>query len=191
MHRRVGFMRVVKPGRVEPLEIPNRHHGLRLIQGHPGWHAIAKSPKNRVGIFGEALRGVTAHPAALIFKLLWSIPVPERRERLNTPLQQAVDQPPVEIEPALIDCARAAWENARPGDREAIALDTERLHEIQVLLVAVVMIACDVAGVAMLHPAGCMAKAIPNRLAATIGLDCALDLIRGCCDTPAKPCRKA
>jgi hypothetical protein len=52
------------------------------------------------------------------------------------------------------------------------------LHEIQVLPVAVIVIAGHVAGVAVQGLAGRVAEAIPDGLAAPIGVDGALDLIR-------------
>jgi hypothetical protein len=54
---------VVVSSCVETVEIPNRHHGLRLIERHPGRYAIAKGTKDRFGVLGEALCGITAHPA--------------------------------------------------------------------------------------------------------------------------------
>src|SRR5205085_11580598 len=51
-------------------------------------------------------------------------------------------------------------------------------HEIQVVPVAVVVIAGHVAGVAVQGLAGRVAEAIPDGLAAPIGVDGALDLIR-------------
>ena len=51
--------------------------------------------------------------------------------------------------PAGFERARAVGLHPRPRDREAVALEAERRHEVEVLAPAVVVVAGDVAGVAV------------------------------------------
>src|SRR3546814_6965653 len=75
--------------------------------------------------------------------------VVERGERLNPVREQFVDQPLVEIEPGVIDAPGAVGQHPPPGDREAVRLQPERLHQRHVVAPAAVMIARDLAGVAL------------------------------------------
>ena len=76
--------------------------------------------------------------------------------------------------------------HARPGDREAVGLDAQRRHQVQVLAPAVVVVARDVAGVAARHRARAAAERVPDRLAAPVLVDRALDLVRGHGDAEAE-----
>src|SRR5581483_7514965 len=69
-----------------------------------------------------------------------------------------------------------------PGDREAIRLQAEVAHQGDVVFPTVVVIGRDVAGVAVADLAGRVAETIPDRLAAAVFFDGALDLVRrrGC-----------
>ena len=78
-------------------------------------------------------------------------------------LPQLVDQAAVEVEPLRVDRADAVRQHARPGDAEAVRLHAQRLHQRDVLLVAVVVVAGDVARVALEHRALLLAEHVPHR----------------------------
>ena len=69
--------------------------------------------------------------------------------------------------------------HARPRDREAVGLEAEGRHQVEVLAPAVVVVAGDVAGVAVGDGAGHAAERVPDRLAAPILVHGPLDLVGG------------
>ena len=92
--------------------------------------------------------------------------------------EQRVDQPVVEVEPRFVDRARAVRLYARPGDREPVAVDAELAHQRNVFAVAMVVVAGDVAGVAVVRSAGRMAEGVPDRGAAAVFGYRTFDLVR-------------
>jgi len=69
--------------------------------------------------------------------------------------------------------------NARPGERKAITIEAESAHERDVVAVAVVVVAGDVAGIGVGDLAGCVGEAVPDGFAFAIFIPCAFDLVRG------------
>ena len=172
----VGQSRI--PGALRPTACPRiatTHGSLWVIQ--PCDH-VTELVGHRRRVVGEALRGVADRPAAGLLAGLRKIPVIERRDRLDPALQAALDEPPVEGDAARVQRAAPVRLHARPGDREAIGLQPELDHQVEVGRPAVVVIAGDVAGVAVDHGAGLVAEAIPDRLAAPVLARGALDLVR-------------
>ena len=109
------------------------------------------------------------------------------RDRLA---QQLVDEAVIEAEAGTVDRAGSVGEHARPGNREAVRVEAELRHQGDILAVAVVVVAGNVAGVAIPDPAGRVSEAIPDALTTPIRLDAALDLVgrRSC--APHEPCRE-
>src|SRR6185312_7999439 len=60
-----------------------------------------------------------------------------------------------------------------------VALQAERRHEVEVLAPAVVVVAGDVAGVAVLDDAGEAAEGVPDRVGAPVLVRRSLDLVGG------------
>src|SRR6516164_4757482 len=76
-------------------------------------------------------------------RIPWSlrqIPVIECRKRRDTVAVKCVEEPVVEIEAFRIWRACSFGKHARPRDRKSISLDSQRLDQANVVLVAVVMI---------------------------------------------------
>ena len=104
----------------------------------------------------------------------------KRAQRLDAVGDQRVDQPLVKVEPGLVDPPGAFGKNAAPRDREAIGLEAELLHQRDVALHSVVMVAGHVAGVALgRHQARIVAEALPDARPGAVGQRRALDLIGG------------
>ena len=103
----------------------------------------------------------------------------QRHDRRDVALEQLVDEPCVEVEAALVDRPATLREDPRPGHAEAIRLEPDLLHQVEILRPAVVVVAGDVPGVAVLGHAGRVTEAVPDRLAAPVLGDGALDLVRG------------
>ena len=131
------------------------------------------------GVLGEALGGVAVGPAARVLERLREVPVIERRHRLDAALEQPLDQAAVEAHARRVERPGAVGLHARPRDREAVGLEAQGRHEVEVLAPAVVVIAGDVAGVAVGDGARHAAEGVPDRLAAAVLVRGALDLVGG------------
>ncbi len=94
-------------------------------------------------------------------------------------LVQVVDEAVVEVEAARVGRAAAAGLDARPGDREAVGRHPERGHQRDVVAVAVVVVAGDLAGVALEDLAGGGAERVPDARPASPVADGPLDLVGG------------
>src|SRR4029077_12853560 len=104
-------------------------------------------------------------------------PVIEAQPGRDAARDQPVDQPVVKVEPARLDRAAAGRQNARPRGREAISIEAAARQPFHVLDPAMIVIAGDIAGVAVLHYAGRMRVHIPDALATPVLVDRAFDLI--------------
>ena len=169
---------VADPRRLGPVGVTEEGHDPRLVVGDPLRHGVPQLRRDERGVLGEAVRGVALAPAAAVLQRLRQIPVVERRDGLDPALEQAFGQPPVEVEARRVGRPAARRLHPRPGDREAVALEAQLGHQIQVGLPAAVVVARRLARVAVGHRARRRAEAIPDRLAAAVGLDRALDLER-------------
>src|ERR671935_280583 len=87
--------------------------------------SAAQPREDGVRVCDERLRGCALGPAAGILERLRSVPVEERRERLDLVRKQLVDEPVVEVESRVIDLAPSVGKHARPRDREAEAAESE------------------------------------------------------------------
>ena len=152
-------------------------HAPRLIDGDPVADAIAEGRGDDPGILGEGIGRRARWPAPGLLQCHGQIPVVEGGIGGNAARQEGVHQAAVEIEAGLIDRAAPMGENARPGDAEAIGLQTERAHQGHVLLVAVVMVAGDVAGMPVARRARRVTEAVPDTGAAPVFVHGALDLV--------------
>src|SRR5215203_903834 len=90
---------------------------------------------------------------------------------------QLIDEAAIVVETFCVGTSAAGGKNARPSDGEAIAAKSELPHERDVLGVSVVMIAGDIARVAVDCLARSMAEVVPDRWSATTLSDGPLDLI--------------
>ena len=103
----------------------------------------------------------------------------QRRDRTDAALEQPVDEPRVEVDAGLVRRRRARRLDARPRDGEAVGAEAELGHQVEVALPAVVVVAGDIAGVAVPHLAGRLRERVPDRRAAAVLVERALHLIRG------------
>ena len=149
-----------------------------LVVGHPGRDQIAQLLRHQRGVVGEALGRVARGPAADLLERLRQVPVVERGDRLDTALEQALHKLPVEADPGRVRRPESHRQDARPRDREAVALHSQRLHQVQVAAPAVVVVARHVGRVAVGDRARAPSEAVPDRLAAAVLAHRALDLER-------------
>ena len=101
----------------------------RLVQRRPVRDAVAQRLVHDGRVLGEPQRGVALRPAARVLQRLREIPVVQRRPGLDALCQQRVDEPPVEVETALVDRAGTERLHPRPGDREPVGAQAQLGHD--------------------------------------------------------------
>ncbi len=158
--------------------VPAADKALRLVQGHVALDAVAEAFADQRRVVGEPVRAVRIHPAAPVPEFLRVVPVEEREEGRDAGFEKAVDQLVVEVDAFLIHRAGSVGEEARPGHGEAVALDADLLHDGDVFLVAVVVVAGHVAGVALKNVARLLAEGVPDGQALAVLVCSAFDLER-------------
>ena len=63
---------------------------------------IAERVEEDRRVLGEPVDDVARRPAALVLERLRQVPVVQRRQRPDPALEHALDERPVEVEPALV-----------------------------------------------------------------------------------------
>ena len=163
--------------------VPQLHEGAELVDGEDVLHAVGEPLRDVAGVGGERVRGVARLPAApTVLERLRQVPVVQGGKRLDAVREQLVDQAVVEVEPLRVRGAVALREHPRPRDREAVGLHAQRLHQLHVFLVAVIVVVGDIAGGVVHDLAGRVRERVPDRRSSAVLLDRSLDLIRrrGC-----------
>ena len=101
----------------------------------------------------------------------------DRDEGADAGGKQFIDQCVVKIDTLRIDFSGAVGQKTRPGEGEAVVLHAHLLHQCDVFLEAMVMIAGDVAGVALKDLAVFMGKVAPDVAALAVFIGGAFDLV--------------
>jgi len=96
--------------------------------------------------------------------------------RFNVMRQQLVNQVAVELHPCFIHLAAASGQQAGPGNREAIALQTHFRHQRHVFAKTMVVVNGDVTGRPLIGSARKMGISIPDRRAFAVGIVSAFNL---------------
>ena len=133
---------------------------------------------------------VAVRPAAFVLERLRQVPVVQRRERPDAIREQFIHKPVVIIEARLVHLPFALGKDPRPGDAEAVAAKPKLFHERYVFLVAVVLIAGDVARISVHDSSRLVREAVPDRLAFPVLIPRALDLVGRGRRPPGKVGRK-
>ncbi len=179
VHRPERVLGVRAAGRVHPGRVDEVRRAPRLVERGPGADAVAERLAHDPRVVGERVRGVAARPAALVLERLREVPVVERRDGRDPPRHEPVDQPPVERQALRVRRPAPGRLDARPRDREAVRLQAEGLHQVEVGVEPVVVVVGDVARVPAEDLPGRAAERVPDGGAAPALVDRALDLIRG------------
>src|SRR5919204_591664 len=170
---------VLRSGRLRPVRMAEEGGHPRLVVRDPVVDGVTELVEHDLRVLGEPLDDVARSPTARILQRLRQIPVVERREWDDLALAQPGGETAVEVQALAIRAAAAVRLDSRPRDREAVALQPERPHQVEVLAPAEVVLARGLAGVAAVHVPVLRSEAIPDRLAAPVDLRRALDLVRG------------
>src|SRR5262249_13153184 len=183
-------VRLAPAGRVDAHQVAARREDVRLVEDHPVRHAVAERPHHQLAELSEAARQVAIRPAARVLERLRQVPMVERGEGPDARLEQPVDQAAVVVEPGPVRRAASVRLDARPGDREAVAVQVHRALQRDVVAPAVVRVAGDVAVLIVLDLARRVAEAVPDRLALAVLARGPLDLVRGRRGAPAEALRE-
>jgi hypothetical protein len=170
--RPVGAARGVRAGAVAEVG-----GAPRLVEGRPGRDAIAEGLADHGRVLGEAVRRVAVRPAAGILERLRQVPVVQGGDGRDPASEESVNELRVEVDAGLVDRAGSGGDDARPGDREAVGLQAEALHQVEVRLEQVIVAVRHVAGRAVADQPRRVREGVPDRRAATILVPGAFDLV--------------
>ena len=177
MRRGQRRFRLGATGRVRAHTVPVIRDDVRLVERREVADAIAEPGGDQGRELGERMRRRPFGPATGILQPLRQIPVIQRDERVDLLRQQLVDQSVVEVESGFVGPADPFGEDAGPRDREAICAQPQVGHQLDVVAVAVVVVARDVPGVVVAHPPRGVREAIPDALSTSVFTGRALDLV--------------
>ena len=172
--------------RERAVEVAAVGHHPRLVQRGPEPHPVVQRAEQHLGVVGEPAGDVRVEPAAAVVERGGQVPVVQRHRRLDAALQQAIDQPPVEVEPRLVHLAGAGGQHPGPADAEAIGGEPQTGHEVHVRPVAPVVVAGDVAVVPARGEARGMDEPLPDAGPGAVGEGRAFDLVGGGRRAPEK-----
>jgi hypothetical protein len=150
-----------------------------FVQGDPEPHIPGQRLVDDACVLGEAFAGLPVRPAAPILERLGQVPVVEGQHGFDGAASETFDQPPVEINTLLVDVARTIGLYAGPGYGEAVGPETELGHQVEVFVQPVVMVAGDVARIAVVDFARSVAEGVPDRSPAAVLVDSPFDLVGG------------
>src|SRR5262249_35062521 len=117
--------------------------------------------------------------APLIFQGLRQIPVVQGYPRLDTVRQELIDNPIVKIQSLGIHGAVAGGNYAWPRQRNSRGVQSQLGLNRDVLPVAMVEVARDIAGLTTFDLARGVRKTVPDRFSLAVFVPGAFDLIRG------------
>jgi hypothetical protein len=179
MGRLVAGRALAAPGSVDAGGVPQVGRAPRLVVGRPQADPVAETPGDHVGVLRERLRRAPHEPAALLLQRLRQVPVEQRRAGGQAALEQAVDQPVVVVQAAFLHPAPPLGQDPRPGHREAVELHAQPLHQVEVLLEAVVAVAGGRTVRPVSHGARPGGEDVPDRRPSAVLVGGALDLVGG------------
>jgi hypothetical protein len=187
---RQAFRAYLQAWGVQAVAVAQLGERAHLIHRHEVLAAAGKFACRVSGIVGEGLGRIAILPASAVLQRLRQIPVVERAEGLNASFEQSVHQPLIEVHALLVRRARAGREDARPGGGEAKALQAHRLHDRDVLWIAMVEVVRHIAGITLKGLARRMRKRIPDTWTTAVCLVRALYLVARRGGSPKKALRK-
>ena len=158
----------------------------RLVERHPVLDPVAQVRRDQRGVVGEPAHDLRVGEAAAVLQRLRQVPVEQVDQRLDARVEQGVDEALVEVEAALVDRAGPGGQDARPADAEAIGARAQIGHQPDVLWVAVVVVAGDVARAAVGDRARLAGEGVPDRRSPAVLGRGSLDLVGGGGEAPGE-----
>lgn len=142
-------------------------HPIRQAIHHD--HRIVGKPPGTVGI----------EPAAPQEEVIGEVPVKQGHPWLNVVREQFIDQAIVEGQTGFVYGPDVSGQNARPRDRQPVGLEADLRQQPHVFLVAMIVIAGDIAGLVLPYPALLTGHHVPDGKPLAILIPRAFDLVRG------------
>src|SRR5579884_1778580 len=175
---------------VPSLAVSNPGHHPRLVDGNPPMNPVTERTQDNRGKLAESLGCIARVPAAAVLEGLRQVPVMQGHVRFDGAFQQRVDQAVVKVKAFLIDCSSSVGKNSGPGDGKTVAVYAEPRHEVDVIEIAVVVVAGNLAGVTLKRLSRCAGEPVPDTFTSTILVGRALNLIGCRCRAEVEVCRK-
>ena len=168
-----ALLGILQRRRVVADEVPAHDEPLGLVECRPVAHAIAEALEAHPGVVLVGAGGLLVEPAAKILPVLREVPMVDGHERLDVELDAGVDEAVVEGDALLIDLALAVLDDARPREREAVGVLAALCHGLDILAVAVIVVACHITVLKVVL----VQVAVPHRLGLAALLPCAFALV--------------
>ena len=149
-----------------------------FVVGDPVLHAVAQAARHRVDKGEVGVDGGALVPAAAVLQVLRQVPVVEGGPGLQAAFQHAVHQARIEIQALFVGLAAHLGEDARPGDREAVGVQSHVAADVEVFRPAVVVVAGDKPVGTVLDSTWRGGETVPDRFDPAVFLAGAFDLVR-------------
>ena len=166
--------------------MPEMKKALRFIQRDPMVDAVRKSIHDDLDVVREPSRTVRVQPSSAEKKFVRVVPVEKCHPRFDALGEQFIDQSVIKAQPLAVDGACACGKHAWPGNGKAIRVDADLAHQVDVLLVAMIVVASDVACVPFPDLSGLPRQHVPDGKSFLVFVPRAFDLIRGRCNAPGE-----
>ena len=165
---------------------PRREHaqsvadpeGDGFVDRGPEGNAVAELLEGERRVVPEPLDRVAVRPSTQILESLGEVPVEQGGVRCDAVLEQGIDEVVVEVDPLLVDRTAAFGQEARPAQGEPIGVESDLLHQADVLLPAVVVVDRDIAGFVAQHLPRRLREGVPDRGSLPVQIPGSFDLIR-------------
>ncbi len=183
---RIARRPVAQARRMDAVGMAEERKDGRLVERHPVLDAVAQLRCEHRGVVREPARDLRVGEATTVLQRLWQVPVEQVDQWLDARGQQRVHEPLVEVEPRLVDGAGPGGQDPRPADAEPIGARAQIGHQPDVIRIAVVVVAGDVARAAIGDRAWPAGKRVPDRRAPAVLGRCSLDLVGGGGEAPGE-----
>jgi hypothetical protein len=110
---------------------------------------------------------------------------------LDAGRQKLINKPIIEVETLFVDGSASLGQDPGPGNGEAVRIETERLYQSDILLDAVIVIACNISRVPIDDMVPGVGEPIPDALALSVLVPRPFDLVCRCRYAPDETLRKS
>ena len=190
MHRPGGGGKVAQARGMMPPVMAEEGNAPGLVDRGDAGKPVAKMADYKVGIVGEPAGYIAVLPAAVIGVALRQVPVIERRKGLKAALEHRIQQPVIESQPLGIHLAVRRRQKAWPGKGKTVGTEAAAGDEVEILFIAVIVVARRRAVAAVRYRARPLCKAVPVRGTAS-AIRGAFDLVARCRDPEHHVVRKS
>ena len=183
---REGGLETLLARRVDTHEVSEHRHAPGLVVGDPELRPIPEAAGDGARVVHEEFARVARGPTACVLQRSRQVPVVERDHWLDPRAEEIVHELLIKPEALFVGSSASRGEHARPRHGEPVGVYAEAAHEVDVLGRPVVMITRFVAGGAVLDGARDPREGVPDGRFSPAFQRCALDLVSGGRDAPAK-----